>query len=73
MNPISLYRESNSATYIKVAEFCGLQTNDSEEAKRYLSDIAKKENLKVSDLFDGYNNALEHDIRDRNLSGFFDY
>lgn len=72
-SPANIEREQFKATYIKVAEMCGLKTDNREEAKKFLQDFAKGRNLTMQDLFEGYNETLEASISQRALDGFYDY
>lgn len=72
-NPVNIERQQLKATYIKVAELCGLKTDNKEEAKKFLQNFAKERNLTMRDLFEGYNETLEASISQRALEGFYDY
>ena len=72
-SPANIEREQFKATYIKVAEMCGLKADNREESKKLLQDFAKERNLTMQDLFEGYNESLEASISQRSLDGFYDY
>lgn len=72
-SPANIERRLFKATYIRVAELCGLETDNSEKAKRFLQGFAKERNLTMQDLFEGYNETLEASIAQRELDGFYDY
>lgn len=72
-SPANIERQQFKATYISVAELCGLKTDNREEAKKFLQDFAKGRGLTMEDLFEGYNETLEASISQRALEGFYDY
>ncbi len=72
-NLASIERQQFKATYIRVAELCGLKTDNREEAKKFLQDFANERGLTMQDLFEGYNETLEASISQRALDGFYDY
>lgn len=72
-SPANIERQQFKATYIKVAELCGLKTDNREKAKKFLQNFAKERNLTMQDLFEGYNETLETSISQRALDGFYDY
>ena len=72
-SPANIDRQQLKATYISVAELCGLKTDSTDVAKKFLQDFAKERNLTMQDLFEGYNETLEASIAQRALEGFYDY
>jgi len=67
------HEKQNKATYLNVALFCGFAGGNILDAKKYLENLAKKDGLKVSDYFDGFNECEIAYMSDMRLGGFFDF
>lgn len=68
------YRESLKPNNINVANFIkGTDYfDDDEKAKRYIKKFAKERNLKIKEIFEEYEDDIEHSIRALSMDGYFD-
>ena len=53
--------------------FAGVLATNQNEAKSKLIAKAKSQNIAISEIHEAYNEALDDEIYDKNMNGFFEF